>query len=154
MTQSKESSALFFSDNSVTGNIWPGTAPARWWHTGYSCIPSRWCYSTFCAHCPRLSEQNLPRRRWIVKEPSRLWTSRSPEFVLHSGYMICPSQSSRLYHPDYIRWTVQTMKFLIVEPSPLPILIPHGSKYSSLGIEEDHEGKFTWWRNWLKGLPL
>ena len=37
----------------------------------------------------------------------------------------CPaqSQSSRLTpnHPDYIRWTVQTMKFLIVKPSPLPI---------------------------------
>jgi hypothetical protein len=34
------------------------------------------------------------------------------------------SQSSRLNHPDYISWTVQTMKFLIVEPSPLPIPIP------------------------------
>ena len=38
--------------------------------------------------------------------------------------MPCPSQSSRFNHPDYIKWTVQTMKFLIVEPSPLPILIP------------------------------
>ena len=38
--------------------------------------------------------------------------------------MPCPSQSSWLNHPDYIRWTVQTMKFLIVKPSPLPILIP------------------------------
>ena len=27
---------------------------------------------------------------------------------------------------------VQTMKFLIVEPSPLPILIPLGPKYSPL----------------------
>ena len=25
--------------------------------------------------------------------------------------MPCPSQSSRFNHPDYIRWTVQTMKF-------------------------------------------
>ena len=28
-------------------------------------------------------------------------------------------------HFDYIRWPVQTMKFLIVEPSPLPILYIH-----------------------------
>ena len=28
--------------------------------------------------------------------------------------MPCPSQSSRFNHPAYIRWTVQTMKFLIV----------------------------------------
>ena len=47
---------------------------------------------------------------------------------LHSGYMPGPSQSSRFNHPDYIMWTVQTMKFLIVEPSPLPILIPLGPK--------------------------
>ena len=26
--------------------------------------------------------------------------------------MTCPSQSSRFNHPDYIRWTLQTMKFL------------------------------------------
>ena len=38
----------------------------------------------------------------------------------------CPSQSSRFNHPGYIRWTLKTMKFLIVEPSPLPILIPLG----------------------------
>ena len=44
--------------------------------------------------------------------------------------MTCPSQTSRLNQPDYIRSKVQTMKFLIVEPSPLPILIPIVSKYS------------------------
>ena len=44
--------------------------------------------------------------------------------------MPCPSQSSRFNHSDYIRWTVQTMKFLIVEPSLLPSPIPLGSKYS------------------------
>ena len=44
--------------------------------------------------------------------------------------MTFASQSSRFNNPDYIRWTVQTMKFLIVEPSPLPILIPLGPKYS------------------------
>ena len=44
--------------------------------------------------------------------------------------MPCPPLSSRFNHPDYIRWTVQTMKFLNVVPSPLPIHIPLGSKYS------------------------
>ena len=50
----------------------------------------------------------------------------TPTF-LHSGYMPCPSQSSRLNHPDYIRRTIQTMKFLIVKPSLLHILIPLGN---------------------------
>ena len=53
----------------------------------------------------------------------------TPTF-LHSGYLPCPSQSSGFNHFDYIRWTVQTMKFLIVEPSLLPILITVGPKYS------------------------
>ena len=35
--------------------------------------------------------------------------------------MTCPS--ARLKHPDYIRWTVQTMQFLIVVHSPFHILI-------------------------------
>ena len=48
--------------------------------------------------------------------------------------MTCQSQSSRLNHPDYNRWATQTMKFLFVEPSPLPNLIPLGSKYLPLGI--------------------
>jgi hypothetical protein len=39
----------------------------------------------------------------------------------HSSKMLCSSQSSRFDHPDYIRGIVQTMKFLIVEPSPLPM---------------------------------
>ena len=34
-------------------------------------------------------------------------------------YMTCSSKSPRLNHPDYIRWTAQTMKFLIAESSPL-----------------------------------
>ena len=37
--------------------------------------------------------------------------------------MTCRSQSSRLNYPDYIRWSVQTMKFLIAESSPLPFRI-------------------------------
>ena len=61
--------------------------------------------------------------------PVKIFES-TPTFF-HSGYMTCPSQSSRCNHPDYIRGTVQTMKFLIVEPSPLPILIPLGPKYST-----------------------
>jgi len=47
--------------------------------------------------------------------PKGLFPVGLPTF-LHSGYMTCPSQSSS----DYIRWTVQTMKFLIVKPYPLP----------------------------------
>ena len=50
----------------------------------------------------------------------------TPTFF-HSGYMICPFSPSRLNHRDFTRLTVQTMKFLIVEPSPL--LIPIGPKY-------------------------
>ena len=42
----------------------------------------------------------------------------------HAGYMPCPSQSSRFDYFGYIMWTIQTVKFLIVEPPPLPILIP------------------------------
>ena len=38
---------------------------------------------------------------------------------LNSGYITWSSQSSGLNHPGYIRWTVQTMKFLIVEYSPI-----------------------------------
>ena len=35
--------------------------------------------------------------------------------------MPCPSQYSRFKHSNYIRWTVQTMKFLVVEPAPLSV---------------------------------
>jgi hypothetical protein len=49
---------------------------------------------------------------------------------LHSGCMPCPSQSSIFNHSDNIRWTIKTKKFLIVQPSPLPIRIPLGPKYS------------------------
>ena len=41
-----------------------------------------------------------------------------------------PSQSSRVNNSDYIRRMVQTMEFFIVEPSPLPICVPLGLKYS------------------------
>ena len=33
-----------------------------------------------------------------------------------------------LSHPGYIMWTIQTVKFLIMEPSALPILITIGTK--------------------------
>ena len=54
----------------------------------------------------------------------------SGPIFFHSGYMPFPSQSSRFNHPNYIRWTVQTMKFLLFEPFPLSILIPLRPKYS------------------------
>ena len=59
-----------------------------------------------------------------------LYFESTPTF-LHSGYMLCPSRSSRFNHPDYISWTVQTMKFLIVKPSALSIRYPLWLKYSS-----------------------
>ena len=46
--------------------------------------------------------------------------------ILHSGYTTCSSQSSRFHHPEYIRWKVQTMKFLIVKSYLLSI---SGPKY-------------------------
>ena len=48
--------------------------------------------------------------------------------------MTSPSQSSRPNQTDY-RWTVQTMEFFIVQPSPLPLLIPLGPKYSPQEIQ-------------------
>ena len=48
----------------------------------------------------------------------------------HSGYTTCSSQSYKFNRLDYIMWTVQIKKFLIVETYPLLILIPLGPKYS------------------------
>jgi hypothetical protein len=45
--------------------------------------------------------------------------------------MHCLSRSSIFKHPNYIRQTVQTVKFITVEPSPLTNLIPLGPKYTS-----------------------
>ena len=66
----------------------------------------------------------LPKELLPVNLPVKILKALLP------SYVPCPFQSSRFNPPDYIRWTVQTMKFLIVEPSPLPILIPLGPKYS------------------------
>jgi hypothetical protein len=56
----------------------------------------------------------LPRGRPIF--PVRLH-SYLPSFWLHDLLIVI----SRLNHPDYITWTIRIIKFLIVEPSPLPI---------------------------------
>ena len=71
---------------------------------------------------------DLPKGLFPVGLPVQNFES-TPTF-LHSDYMTCSSQSSRFNHPDYIRRTVQTMKFVIVKPSQLPNLIPLGPKYS------------------------
>ena len=63
----------------------------------------------------------LPKGLFPVGVPLKLL--KHPTF-LNSGYMICPSESFRLNYPDYIKWTVQTINFLIVETSPLPICNP------------------------------
>ena len=61
------------------------------------------------------------------------WNFESSLTFFHSNYMICPSKTSGVNHLDYIRWTVQTMKFLIVQPSALHIRILLGFKYSLIG---------------------
>ena len=61
--------------------------------------------------------------------PKGLFPASVPTFF-QSGYLTCPSQSSSLNYSGYISFSVQTMKFLFVETSPLTICIPLGSKYS------------------------
>ena len=80
-------------------------------------------YIFFLISCFLSSGAICPRRR--LSGPDYHGTSST-----WGGYNL-PIWVRRLNHPDYIRWAVQTMKFLIVEPSPLPILIPLGSKYLS-----------------------
>ena len=43
--------------------------------------------------------------------------------------MTCSSQSSTFNHPDFIRLTVQTIEFFIVEPSPLSSLLGNEKRY-------------------------
>ena len=62
----------------------------------------------------------LPESLFPIGLPAKVLIAVLP--FLHSGYMSCPSQFTRFNHPDYIKWMVRTMKFLIVEPSPIPIL--------------------------------
>ena len=42
--------------------------------------------------------------------------------------------TKRVNHPNYIRWMVQTMKFLFVEPSPLIALVEEK--------ERDHQADY------------
>ena len=64
-----------------------------------------------------LKEIGVNTRNWLfrfrlglIREP--LWILHWSSIFLHSVYMTCPSQSSGLNHPIYIRWTVQTMSLL------------------------------------------
>ena len=41
-----------------------------------------------------------------------------PRRFFHSGYITCPPLSYRFNQLDYITWTVQTMKFVIVFSTP------------------------------------
>jgi len=66
---------------------------------------------------PRSPQRSLSRR-------FNCYNFESTRIFLHSGYMTCPSQCSRFNHPDYIRRTVQMLKFFIVEPSSLPKYSP------------------------------
>ena len=80
----------------------------------------------------------LPRGLFPAGVPVKILKALLPSSILATWP--AHSQSARINHPDYIRRTVQTMKFLIVDPSPLPILIPLGSKYSL----QDLVFKYPW----------
>ena len=67
---------------------------------------------------------SLPKGLFPVDLPVKILKVLLPSSILAT------SQSSSFNLPDYIRWEVQTIKFLIVKPSPDPILIPRGPKYS------------------------
>ena len=69
----------------------------------------------------------LPKSLFTVCLPVKILKALLPS---STGYMACPSQASTFNHPDYIRWTVQTMKYSTVKSSPLTVLIPLGPKYS------------------------
>ena len=83
--------------------VWAGTG----WNPGV-------CQD--CHHC-----QNKSRDCAIHHRIPTLWTDRIGVHMicLYAFRLVpdgtCPSQSqsSRLNHPDYIRWTVQTMTFLM-----------------------------------------
>jgi hypothetical protein len=50
----------------------------------------------------------------------------------HTHYMLCPSQSSWLDHPNYVWWGVQSIKLFVMQSSPLPCYLIHlGPKYRS-----------------------
>ena len=69
----------------------------------------------------------IPKRLFPVSLPNTILKALLPSSILATW----PAHLfSRLYYSYYIRWTVQTMMLLIVEPSPLPIFVPLGSKYS------------------------
>ena len=55
--------------------------------------------------------------------PKSLLPVGLPVKTLKALLPTCPFQSFIFDHPEYSRWTVQIMKFLLVEPSPLPIRI-------------------------------
>ena len=51
-------------------------------------------------------------------------------FSPHTCYMPCPSQFSSLAHPNDIWWSTQSIKLLVMYPSPLPCyLVPLRPKY-------------------------
>ena len=73
----------------------------------------------------------LPKGLFHVGVPVKNFQN-TPSFF-YSGFMTYPSQFSRLKHPDYIRWTVKTMKLRILNLfySPFSSLL---GPYIRLGI--------------------
>ena len=72
---------------------------------------------------PEPYQPNYPHWYLSLQGPSNIVLPSTPRpsqkslscrfTFLYSGYMPGPSQSSVFNHPDYIRWTVQTMKSLV-----------------------------------------
>ena len=82
-----------------------------------------------------------PRPFWRFLSCSFIYSDfESTPTFFYFDYMPCPSQSSRLNHPDYIRWTVQTVKLfasLLVPNIRLRILFSNTlSLRSSLNVRD------------------
>ena len=83
--------------------------------------------SSFVWTCSYQNCRKAFRMLWAWRTIVRRGTCRKWQHRHASELLTTPP---RFNHPVCIRWTVQTVKFLIVEPSPLPILTPLQPKYS------------------------
>jgi hypothetical protein len=71
----------------------------------------------------------LPKVLFPVDVPVKMLKVFLPSTILAT--CLCPSYIFK--DTDCVRWIIQTMKFVIVEASPLPILIPLGPKIFGSG---------------------
>ena len=86
----------------------------------------------FCPVGLSLLEQHFQQVLWVLKlllSPGLgSWQTQGTNNLLLDGRTV--ENKGKFILIGYVRWSIQTVKFLIVEPSPLPILIPLGPKYS------------------------